>query len=71
MPEFLVGLERVPTLSDPAATLAHAVPDVGEATSLGVALCGMPVESLTLRRDLAWQDLETRDRCRHCERVSH
>lgn len=69
MPEFLVGVERAPTLADPAATLAHAVPEVGDATRLGVALCGMPVEGLTLRPDLAWLDTGTHGRCEHCQRA--
>jgi hypothetical protein len=63
--ELLVGVERAPTLEAPRAVIAHAVPDLGKATSAGVALCGLPVEVLTLVPELRWADPGV-PRCADC-----
>jgi hypothetical protein len=64
--EMLVGIEKAPTLAAPRAVVAHAVPNLGAATALGVSVCGLPAEVLSLDRDLTWADPGV-PRCIDCQ----
>jgi hypothetical protein len=66
---MVVGVERFPTLSNPHGEVAHAVPDLGAATALGLAVCGMPVEALTLRVVQGWEAVDVLERCPHCDEI--
>jgi hypothetical protein len=67
MPKLVVGVERVPESFAALGLHAHAVPDLGEATGLGVALCSVPAHVLTLVPDLEWDDVDLRHRCPLCQ----
>jgi hypothetical protein len=70
MLEFLVGVEFAPPtqshLARDRTLLAHAVPDLDEATILGIALCQVAVDTLTLVPDLAWDSVLATHRCQEC-----
>jgi hypothetical protein len=68
MPYLLAGVEFAPThLAGDRTLLAHAVPDLDEATVLGITLCQVAVDTLTLVPDLAWDNVLATHRCPECE----
>ena len=50
-----------------ARLLAHALPDLGEVTHHGTALCGIPAEYLTIVPGMAWEQVAPASRCQHCQ----
>jgi hypothetical protein len=47
--------------------MLHALVDPGQATHLGVALCGIPAQYLTIVPDLAWDEAEASSRWERCQ----
>jgi hypothetical protein len=65
--KILIAVERDPMVSASDAVLAHAIADLGDATTPRLALCGFPAEILTLLPELAWKDVVAANRCPHCQ----